>query len=131
MKTRQQIYASPPPALAMPVDRTKPKKYPILAPPFRFKGEHLAFLQSYIASFVMRPPGSHREFWVALFKEYWHTFPWRLAIDVDPHEGMNIDEPSTHAECDLKVVTFLTTEPRIKGYFYHMRWLLKHRPQQS
>ncbi|KAJ7919400.1 hypothetical protein B0H13DRAFT_2320390 [Mycena leptocephala] len=127
MKTRRRSYPSPRSSPSpSPAIRTDPKKYPIPAPPFRFQGDRRRFLECRVPLFVKSPLSTRREFWKLVFAEYWALFPWRLAIDVDRHDAMNFAEPEDHLECDLKVATMLTTEARIKSFFYHARWMLKH-----
>jgi hypothetical protein len=109
MKTRNKSYPSPS-SSPSPAVRDSRKKYPIPAPPFRFQGERRQFLESRVPEFVKDPLSNRRDFWRQIFVEYWATFPWRLPIDVDPHDGIDMSEPENHRECDLKVGTILTTE---------------------
>ncbi|KAJ7606992.1 hypothetical protein DFH06DRAFT_1149726 [Mycena polygramma] len=74
---------------------------------FRFQGQRLEFLEKKSAGFR---PTSGPEFWTALYTEYWHTFPWRLPRDMDPHCAMNLDGPQTLEEVAEKVSTVLSTE---------------------
>ncbi|KAJ7896173.1 hypothetical protein B0H13DRAFT_2338502 [Mycena leptocephala] len=130
MKTRRHSYPSPR-SSPSPTVRTDPKKYPVHPPPFRFEGACRQFLESRVSAFVKDPLSNRREFWRQIFVEYWAEFPWRLPIGMDPHGEMNTDEPNNHLECDVKVATLITTEARIKVFFYHARWMLKHKRGQA
>ncbi|KAJ7715640.1 hypothetical protein B0H16DRAFT_1709752 [Mycena metata] len=93
-------------------------------PAFKFQGERLVFLNQRLELFYDATARRDlHQFWVRLFAEYWHIFPWRLPIDEDPHCGMLTDSSTTinHEDIDKKTAIILNTQMRVKGWFYHKR----------
>ncbi|KAJ6467405.1 hypothetical protein C8R45DRAFT_1106149 [Mycena sanguinolenta] len=95
---------------------------PPSGPPFRFRGEHLTFLELYNDEFdAVCDEGRWRTFWRHVFKAYWILFPWRLSMDLDPHCSMDFSEPRGEAELNQMIAIRIATEGHIKRYFFHQR----------
>ncbi|KAJ7044205.1 hypothetical protein C8F04DRAFT_1250803 [Mycena alexandri] len=68
--------------------------------------------------------GNASEFWPAFMTKYYHDFPWRLPIDVDPHCAMILDcEPLTPRDIDVRTVVKLNTKKKLRAWFNHKRVL--------
>jgi hypothetical protein len=104
----------------MPAVRRDRKKKPAAErlpppppPPYRFQGQRLAFLESHVASFLETSLGDRENlcmWWRSVCAAYWKIFPWRLAVDVEPHPLMDMNAPQTGREAEEKVTTMLYTE---------------------
>ncbi|KAJ6467416.1 hypothetical protein C8R45DRAFT_1171850 [Mycena sanguinolenta] len=105
----------------------------VSAPPFRFTGQRLAFLESFLDRFdTVCKENRYRPFWREIFKLYWHHFPWRLPIDNEPHCAI-LYAIAPRGEEELNEMTAITiaTETRIKRFFFdkhYMRRLLGELP---
>ncbi|KAJ7487248.1 hypothetical protein B0H11DRAFT_2230568 [Mycena galericulata] len=74
--------------------KTNKSSLPPAPPPFRFKGERLAFLQLHVESFMtVFSAGTTGldAFFDDMYAQYWVRFPWRLEVTQEPFEGMRID----------------------------------------
>ncbi|KAJ6487272.1 hypothetical protein C8R47DRAFT_1071341 [Mycena vitilis] len=118
----------------MPAERTKKSKKAkkTYAPPFRFEGARLEFLETYTEGFmehVAVEGALRRRFWPILLNDYWSRFPWRLPIDCEPHESMNdpvpMDLPPTREEAEHRMAIIIGTESRIKCFYFHKRVMMR------
>ncbi|KAJ7823363.1 hypothetical protein B0H13DRAFT_2376113 [Mycena leptocephala] len=72
-----------------------------------------------------RKDGRLCEWWCVVFAAYWSQFLWRLPIDVEPHNAMDVAEPHTGSEAEEQLATRLFTKPRIKSFFYHAHFEIR------
>ncbi|KAF8171734.1 hypothetical protein K438DRAFT_1981886 [Mycena galopus ATCC 62051] len=104
---------------------------PPSAPPFRFRGKRLTFLEAYNDQFdSVCEEGRWRSFWREITHAYWLRFPWRLSMDLDPHCSMDCSEPHGKAEFNEMIAIRIATETRIKRYFFHQRHVRRRRATQ-
>ncbi|KAF8169321.1 hypothetical protein K438DRAFT_1983392 [Mycena galopus ATCC 62051] len=88
---------------------------PPSAPPFRFRGKRLKFLEGYNDAFdTVCDEGRWRSFWREVTQAYWLVFPWHLSMDLDPHCSMDLPNHRSSAQ-------------RIKRYFFHQRHVCRRR----
>ncbi|KAJ7027743.1 hypothetical protein C8F04DRAFT_1189300 [Mycena alexandri] len=110
--------------------------------PFRFNGAREAFLRLRLDDFFSAvATGELRQFWSALFTDYWFHFPWRLPITEDPHCAMLLDRPGdhlSHEDIDKKTATLLITQQashpvpmRIRAWFFHKHWWKDYHRQRA
>ncbi|KAJ7071706.1 hypothetical protein B0H15DRAFT_807049 [Mycena belliarum] len=92
---------------------------------FKFTGMRAAFLKKRLPDYLAAV-SDHRlsRFWQRLFPDYWHTFPWRLPIDVDPHCSMPLDALTDEAkpsEWEWKYQLVERTQMKIRTYYLRQR----------
>ncbi|KAJ7635990.1 hypothetical protein DFH06DRAFT_1139074 [Mycena polygramma] len=92
---------------------------------FSFRGKRKEFLEGQVENFMAAHVARETpRFFKTLFAVYWENFPWRLPIDRDPHCGMLMHDPETPAEVDLRTLTWITTQAKIKSFFWYHRLLV-------
>ena len=79
--------------------------------PGGFKGSRLRFLQARVAQYhSASAKKDYAPFWTDLFQDYWKTFPWHLARDVEPTvDNVVLEEEETPELISRKQVVMKTT----------------------
>ena len=52
-----------------------------------FTGSRLEFLNRYCDKYILLRGRNRAKFWHQFFKDWWQTYPWRLADDEEPPTG--------------------------------------------
>ncbi|KAJ7155744.1 hypothetical protein C8R46DRAFT_1226817 [Mycena filopes] len=98
------------------------------SPPYLFHGARDRFIREHLDEYLTAATNVklHR-FWPVFVGKYWAAFPSRLPMDVDPHVGMLLDDPTEQLSPDelaeRRRVVLLTTK-RIRSWSEHLHLAL-------